>query len=126
VREILGFPVRKFLSISRIWILALPLIFTFVGAASNQIVLVANHDKFPVMVNSRNVESHGGVDDEGMLDDIHCLMTDKTHLNYLADIFEFKTSIVGGGFAARLRRLHNGLCTVLLGHSNDRGCNPTW
>lgn len=88
---------RKFLSISRIWILALPLIFTFVGAASNQIVLVANHDKFPVMVNSRNVESHGGVDDEGMLDDIHCLMTDKTHLNYLADIFDFKSSIMSVG-----------------------------
>ena len=28
-----------------------------------------------------------------MLDDIHCLMSDKTHLNFLADVFDFHNSI---------------------------------
>lgn len=98
-----------FLRLTRLWILLLPIAFTFTGAASNQLVLAANHDKFPVMVNERKLrefEQHDrqdqnviqalgslvGIDiqappvnDDGMLDDVHCVMTSATHLNFLAD-----------------------------------------
>lgn len=54
-------------------------------------VLVANHDRFPVMVNSVKLagftDGHGTTD---MLDSVHCVMTPQTHLNFLADIFDIR------------------------------------
>lgn len=101
---------KKFLSFAFLWILALPLLLTFTGAASNQLVLAANHDKFPVMVNERKLKEFETRDDkeiqaiaselgiqvqpdvepdDGMIDDVHCVMTDHTHLNFLADWIDF-------------------------------------
>ena len=92
---------------------------SFTGAASNQLVLIANHDKFPVMVNAVRLEELKaptlaqsfitrllGVpepapevkkEDDGMLDDVHCVMTSKTHLNFLADVFDLKEAIYSVG-----------------------------
>ena len=44
--------IKALLQKTALWILLAPIAITFVGVASNQAVLIANHDKFPVMVNS--------------------------------------------------------------------------
>jgi len=36
-------------------------------------------------------------EDDGMLDDVHCVMTSKTHLNFLADVFDLKEAIYSVG-----------------------------
>jgi hypothetical protein len=104
-------------------VLLLPYGLILGGAASNQLVLIANHDKFPVMVNSFKAKELSALQDakiaeiqaiaddptdfraglaaavvevlkakkaEGMMDDIHCIMTTKTRLNFLADVFNLK------------------------------------
>jgi hypothetical protein len=78
----------------------LPYAVAFLGAASNQLVLFANNDRFPVAMNiaklhkwvpeEARVESNDGI---LMIDETHCLMTNKTHLNILADIFDFHEDI---------------------------------
>lgn len=110
---------KKLLTFAYLWILALPLFLGFAGAASNQLVLAANHDKFPVMVNARKlrefeqaqeqpvraIEHLFGVDDppqaqndpDGMLDDVHCVMTKDTHLNFLADWIDLKDATYSPG-----------------------------
>lgn len=92
----------KFLRKTYLYVLALPILFMALGVASNQVVLYANHDRFPVSVNL--VKAHNMAPDavelpDGvvMLDDIHCLMTEKTHLNLLADIFDFHQDIESVG-----------------------------
>ena len=104
----------KFLRKTSLYILATPLLFTFLGAASNQIVLIANHDTFPVMVNDKKlvemttppkpaqpVQAFRSTvslqDDAIMLDDTHCVMSHDTHLNLLADIFDMKDAIYSIG-----------------------------
>jgi Family of unknown function (DUF5317) len=84
----------KFFRRTCLYLLAIPLLFTFLGAASNQLVLNANHDTFPVRINL--VKAHKFADDavvlpDGtvMLDETHCIMSDKTHLNLLADVLDF-------------------------------------
>jgi hypothetical protein len=79
---------RHFLRVTMLWVLLLPYAFIFVGAASNQLVIIANHDKFPVMMNEA-ARAHFEPDANGLIDKEHCVMTDKTHLNALADIFDF-------------------------------------
>jgi uncharacterized protein DUF5317 len=105
---------RRFVLTTYLWVLLLPLGCTFVGAASNQIVLIANHDTFPVMMNASDLkkftaEVHAAQENEeidpstipdidnGMLDNSHCIMTPYTHLNFLADIFDFKTAYFSVG-----------------------------
>lgn len=105
----------NFLRKTSLYILAVPVLFTLLGAASNQVVLIANHDSFPVMLNDKKLqemtepeekptniqfakpmpafEANGTV----MLDDVHCVMTHKTHLNALADIFDMKDAIYSIG-----------------------------
>ena len=86
-----------------LYILATPLLFIALGTASNQVVLYANNDTFPVMLNEAKLKSFqekGAVvlsDGTIMLDDTHCLMTSKTHLNLLADIIDFKTRVYSAG-----------------------------
>jgi len=106
----------KFLSFLRttsLWILLLPVALTFTGAASNQAVIIANHDTFPVLINNKKLaemtapdtepeaapksieqmfrpEPAIKEDDTVMLDDVHCNMTHQTHLNFLADVFDMK------------------------------------
>jgi hypothetical protein len=107
----------NFLRKTSLYILAIPVLFTFLGAASNQAVLIANHDTFPVMVNdkklaemSRSTDKEQSIEnhfvkptpafEEGdtvMLDDVHCNMTSETHLNFLADIFDMKDAIYSIG-----------------------------
>ena len=73
-----------------LWVLLLPYALTGLGAASNQLVLIANHDKFPVMLNEA-ARAHFQPDANGLIDKEHCVLTNETHLNFLADIFDFHT-----------------------------------
>lgn len=66
-----------------LWVILLPYMFTFVGAASNQLVLITNHDTFPVLARD-SISGKILPDEEG-----HVLMTSATHLNALADILDF-------------------------------------
>jgi hypothetical protein len=104
----------KFLRKTALWIVIAPWALFGLGAASNQVVLQANHDKFPVMVNTlkervmvaqaqanyKELAADAGIDPTlpaGMIDDTHCVMTDKTHLNFLADVFDLKDGIYSIG-----------------------------
>lgn len=69
---------------ARAWILAVPLTLSFIGAASNQAVIYANHDRFPVMLNSAKV-THYEPDADGMIDKVHSVMQPTDHLKFLAD-----------------------------------------
>jgi hypothetical protein len=65
----------------------------FLGSTLNQIVLTANHDTFPVTVNeikAKHRVGDGQVLSNGtvMLDETHCIASDKTHLNILGDILD--------------------------------------
>jgi hypothetical protein len=98
---------KSLLRASALWILILPSAVTFLGISSNQLVLFANHDTFPVKenivkfmadaksrpalmeLNAKAWEANPSA--PVMLDDVHCLMTGKTHLNLLADIFDFQS-----------------------------------
>ena len=82
--------------VSMLWVLLLPYACTFVGAASNQLVLIANHDKFPVMVNEAKRVKYEP-DANGLIDSEHCVMTNETHLNALADVFDLKDGIYSIG-----------------------------
>ena len=104
----------SFLRRTSLYLLAIPVLFTFLGAASNQVVLIANHDTFPVMVNAKKLQEMTEpreqkainfnkpnpafeTGDTVMLDDVHCNMTSETHLNFLADIFDLKDAIYSIG-----------------------------
>ena len=142
---------RKFLKILRssfLWVLLAPFAVQGIGAASNQAVLIANHDQFPVMVNPVKLEElrplkHGDeedtvadivaaltgtkkpaakkpsalviiADDAGMLDEVHCIMTDQTHLNFLADVFDMHDGIYSiGDFVLMLGEWMYGFCPLV-------------
>jgi len=102
---------RQFLCTSFVWLILAPWMITFTGEASNQLVLIANQDKFPVMINAVKLDELRNpppsllgmlrpaprVTDDGMIDEIHCIMTNKTHLNFLADVFDLHESIYSIG-----------------------------
>ena len=109
----------KFLRKTSLYILAVPVMLFVLGAASNQVVLMANHDRFPVMVNTlkervmvaraqahyKELAAEAGIDPTlpaGMIDDTHCVMTDKTRLNWLADVFDFGSIYSIGDFSLML------------------------
>ena len=105
----------NFLRKTSLYILAVPVLFTLLGAASNQVVLIANHDSFPVMLNDKKLremlepeEKPTNIQfakpmpafetgDTVMLDDVHCNMTSETHLNFLADVFDMHDAIYSIG-----------------------------
>jgi hypothetical protein len=104
----------SFLRRTSLYLLAIPVLFTFLGAASNQVVLIANHDTFPVMVNAKKLQEMTEpreqkainfnkpipafeTGDTVMLDDVHCNMTSETHLNFLADVFDMHDAIYSIG-----------------------------
>jgi hypothetical protein len=108
----------SFFRSTALWILLLPYAFTFIGASSNQLVLWANDDKFPVKINPAKLQvmtggeassnpdgtvtlSGGHVvvlpDGTVMMDPEHCVMTSKTHLNLLADNWDFHDTIESVG-----------------------------
>jgi hypothetical protein len=109
----------SFLRKTLLWLLLAPYAVWGLGLASNQAVLIANHDKFPVMLNARKLnkilsmgeeselEAILGIkakaplpapDTDGMIDDVHCVMTTKTHLNALADVFDIGSIYSIGDF----------------------------
>jgi Family of unknown function (DUF5317) len=77
----------RLLRVTMLWIILLPYAVMGLGEASNQLVLIANHDKFPVMENdyhtAKETVLYGVTDVRG-----HCLMTHDTRMNSLADIFD--------------------------------------
>ena len=105
----------NFLRKTSLYILAIPVLFTFLGNASNQLVLIENHDTFPVLLNDKKLSgmtdhrdgddsvfspmpaSVEQKDDTVYLDDVHVEMTSHTHLNALADIFDMKDAIYSIG-----------------------------
>lgn len=111
----------KFLRKTALWIVLLPIASGFFGAGLNQLVLAANHDKFPVMWSDAKVfeyrlylqkkaeEKDADTSlkaqvrlvelDNGFLDDVHCLMTSKTHLNFLADWIDLQDATYSPGDA---------------------------
>ena len=78
---------------ARLYMIALPFAICYTGAAMNQAVLIANGGKFPVMVNDRLSGTSREITDRiimsvdrwGFIDNVHCLMTNSTRLNWLAD-----------------------------------------
>ena len=108
----------SFLRKTFLWVALLPLAVTYLGTLSNQVVLWANHDTFPVSINPVKLQKFTGgepvldktdptggrviaqggqvfVLDNGtvLIDETHCVMTSRTHLNWLADIFDFHDTI---------------------------------
>jgi hypothetical protein len=76
---------RAFVSFFRasfLWVLLLPTAVSYVGEYSNQLVLWANHDTFPVYMRS-SAAIKLLPDEQG-----HVLMSSETHLNILADVFD--------------------------------------
>jgi len=100
----------KFLRKTALWIVLAPAAIGGAGLASNQAVLVANHDTFPVMMNDAKVNMYrmeaqavaqeGDEDaqvvlillEHGYLDDTHVIMTPASHLKFLADWIDLKSS----------------------------------
>jgi len=74
-------------------VLAIPMLFIALGNISNQAVLIANHGKFPVMVNEaqqmKYEQQSQSLDLPGQFigDDVHAIMGPNSHLKVLADIF---------------------------------------
>ena len=105
----------SFLRRTSLYLLAIPMLTLGLGIASNQAVLVKNHDQFPVRWNgyksnhyvkglekaAKKTDKKGkpteeaeqaafdleAFQQEGFLDNTHVLMSSKTHLNWMADIF---------------------------------------
>jgi hypothetical protein len=111
----------SFLRKTSLYIFAIPVLLFGLGAASNQVVLQANHDRFPVLVNETKVREFNSekvelgpmsitvvkpanVDSDGvvMIDDTHCVMTSETHLNFLADVFDLGNIYSIGDFLLML------------------------
>lgn len=102
----------KFLRKTLLYILLAPYAVTGLGIISNQAVLNANNDTFPVRINPVKLYDWS---DEGakmhilpptpqtpkgvvfINDNMHIVMNDTTHLNWLADIFDFHTHIYSIG-----------------------------
>ena len=110
----------KFLRKTSLYLLAIPVLSIGIGAASNQLVLFANNDKFPVMWNDykfaqydlmlhkvaagkdKDAAEQAGFDivaleEYGFIDDTHCIATNRTHLNFLADVFDMKSATYSVG-----------------------------
>jgi len=101
--------IRKLLRSSLLWVLLAPYGIFGLGVASNQLVLIANHDAFPVMVNPVKLAAllpEGVVilpqGQSQMIDEVHETMTPSTHLNILADIFDLGSIYSLGDFGIML------------------------
>ena len=100
---------------------AVPFLFIFLGIASNQSVLIANHGKFPVMLNEFQVAHFCSAglngEDAGLkfsifdssvdfsscerggqfLDEVHSIMGKNSHLKAMSDIFNLSDGIYSIG-----------------------------
>lgn len=75
----------------RRWVIVLvltPFLCNYAGIASNWLVEWSNNGKFPVAMSSVKERAYKP-DADGMIDNTHCVMTSETHLNLLADNFDF-------------------------------------
>jgi hypothetical protein len=88
----------RFLRKTCLYILVTPILLALLGAGSNQLVNIVNHDTFPVSVNEVKLRQYQAThetvtlsDGTVMLDNQHCVASNKTHLNFLGDIFDEKT-----------------------------------
>lgn len=93
----------SFLRKTYLYVLAIPVLLIVLGAASNQAVLIANHGKFPVMLNAQKVAANdlkpGDVIDRRG----HSVMAPEDHLKPLADIFNVGDGVESvGDFAIDL------------------------
>ena len=98
----------NFVRKSMLWILMTPYAILGTGIMSNQVVLQANHDTFPVLVNPIKL---AGILPDGVtitpgqsqaIDEVHVTMTSQTHLNFLADVFDLGTIYSIGDFTIML------------------------
>ena len=108
--------VFKFLKKTYLYVLAVPLLFIGLGAGANQAVMIANGGAMPVIANLVNLDrwtSNPEVArlaevtilanqiDGGhrpiMIDPRHCIESQYTHLNFLADNFDFGDMIASPG-----------------------------
>jgi hypothetical protein len=99
-----------FLRVTFLWVLLLPYATAFVGATSNQLVLIANHDTFPVLMRD-SLSAKLLPDEEG-----HVLMGPKTHLNVLGDVFDFHDGWMSiGDLLLEAGNWLNGFCPWIWG-----------
>ena len=91
---------RKFVIETFVWILLLPVALIVLGAAMNQVAIIANHDAMPVLINSGKISVGDGTrvfDGREMLDPMHSVMNKNTHLKVLCDILDFQDGIYSIG-----------------------------
>ena len=116
--------IRKLLRTSFLWILLVPYGIFGLGILSNQVVLQANHDAFPVMVNPVKLAE---ILPDGtkllppgqsqMIDTVHCTMTKDTHLNVLADVFDLGSIYSIGDFGIMLGEWLNTFAPFVWGYA---------
>ena len=111
----------QFLRKTALWILLAPAAVWGVGFLSNQAVLAANHNQFPVMWNTYKVASYAlhleevaahtkdekdaiqvqfdleALKEFGYIDDTHVVMSSSTRLNFLADWIDLGTATYSPG-----------------------------
>lgn len=73
------------------YLIVIPVLLIVLGAASNQLVLIANGGRFPVLLNAAQIgffmqDSGKVVDGISYLDEVHTVMRPEDHLRVLADI----------------------------------------
>lgn len=121
--------IRQFICKSFLYILLAPWAILGIGVASNQAVLQANHDTFPVLVNSIKL---AGILPDGVIitpgqsqaiDEVHVTMTPDTHLNFLADIFDLGNIYSIGDFAIMLGEWLNTFAPFVWGFAVIRKLN---
>jgi hypothetical protein len=82
-------------------LIAIPVLSMFLGAASNQVVFIANGGAMPVQLNAANIqrfsENSVVVNGRTYLDPRHSVLRDEDHLKVLADIFNFGNSVASVG-----------------------------
>jgi hypothetical protein len=91
---------RKFLSRTKLYVFAIPLLLWAIGAGLNQVAINANHDTMPALHNLGNIEEfvHDGFPiiqnlPQGkaivLTDERHSILTEDSHFYVLCDIIDF-------------------------------------
>lgn len=86
----------RFLRITYLWILLAPWAVFLTGAGSNDLVMLVNGGKFPVLLNEKRAVANAA-DPAGYIDSYHVVMSSRTHLNLLGDIFDRKEAVLSIG-----------------------------
>lgn len=73
------------------YLIVVPVLLLVLGAVSNQLVLIANGGRFPVLLNPAQIvffmqDSGKVVNGISYLDEVHTVMRHEDHLKFLADI----------------------------------------